>query len=398
MEVVTTSATDLAEYRAHIRRFIAEHRPPGETREGHRAPRDSSEEAGLRSWYRALYAEQIVGGAWPVEWGGNPDHSPLHDVIAIEELLLARAPRPLDQVQLASHVILQFGSPVQKADYLPRIRSGEDVWCQLFSEPGAGSDLAGIATRAIRSDNGTFVLRGQKTWTTDGHWADMGLALARTGSNGSRHRGLTAFLIPMTTPGVSVVPLTTIGGAHEFNEVFLDDVILAPSAILGQVDSGWSVAMAGLEAERFGVGGSVVLLTLLLDDLVAVARSSRADEQSPIENEHVLSQIIELAAEAEAAITFVNDYITRTTMDRGAGSDAPIGKLLYSETYNRIARYGVQLMAEHPATSADDVPAAQRLRDAWLWSRALTISGGSSEIMRNILAKQHLGLPAERHR
>ena len=395
---MTASATDLAEYRAHVRRFIAEHRPPGETREGHRAPRDSSEEAVLRNWYKALYADHIVGGGWPAEWGGNPDHSPLYDVIATEELLLARAPRPLDQVQLASHVILQFGSTLQKADYLPRIRSGEHVWCQLFSEPGAGSDLAGIITRATRSDDGTFELRGQKTWTTDGHWADMGVALARTGDDGSRHRTLTAFLIPMTAPGLSVVPLTTIGGAHEFNEVFFDDVVLGPSAVLGEVDGGWSVAMAGLEAERFGVGGNVVLLTLLLNDLVAVARSSGADGPPPIENEHVLNQIIELAAEAEAATTFVNDHITRTTMGRGAGSDAPIGKLLYSETYNRIARFGVQLMAEYPAISADDVPAVQRLCDAWLWSRALTISGGSSEIMRNILAKRHLGLPTERHR
>jgi len=395
---VTRSETDLAEYRAHVRRFIAEHRPPGEAREGHRAPRDSSEEASLRNWYKALYAEQIVGGGWPVEWGGSADHSPLHDVIATEELLLARASRPLDQVQLASHVILQFGSPGQKADYLPRIRSGEHVWCQLFSEPGAGSDLAGIITRANRSDHGTFVLRGQKTWTTDGHWADMGVALARTGGDGSRHRTLTAFLIPMTSPGLSVVPLTTIGGAHEFNEVFLDDVVLAQSAVLGEVGGGWSVAMAGLEAERFGVGGNVVLLNLLLDDLVTVARSSSTDGPSPIENEHVLNQIIELAAEAEAAITFVNDHITRTAMGRGAGSDAPIGKLLYSETYNRIARFGVQLMAEYPAIGADDVPAVQRLRDAWLWSRALTISGGSSEIMRNILAKRHLGLPTERLR
>jgi alkylation response protein AidB-like acyl-CoA dehydrogenase len=339
-----------------------------------------------------------MGGGWPVEWGGSPDHSPLHDVIVTEELILARAPRPIDQVQLASHVILQFGSPLQKADYLPRIRSGEHVWCQLFSEPGAGSDLAGITTRATRSDDGTFALRGQKTWTTDGHWADMGMTLARTGGDGSRHRTLTAFLIPMTTPGVSIVPLTTIGGAHEFNEVFLDDVVVAPSAVLGEVDGGWSVAMAGLEAERFGVGGNVVLLKLLLDDLVAVARSSSADGPPPIENEHVLSQIIELAAEAEAATTFVNDHITRATVGRGAGSDAPIGKLLYSETYNRIARFGVQLMAEYPAIATDGELAAQRLRDAWLWSRALTISGGSSEIMRNILAKRHLGLPTERHR
>ena len=355
------SASDLAGYRAHVHTVIAGHRPPGETVKAIEPPgtRPKRPPSGIGT--RPSTPKQIVGGGWPVEWGGNPDHSPLHDVIATEELLLARAPRPLDQVQLASHLILQFGSPRQKSDYLPRIRSGEHVWCQLFSEPDAGSDLAGIKTRATMSDDGSFVLRGQKTWTTDGHWADMGIALVRTGGDGTRHRTLTVFLIPMTATGLSVVPLTTIGGLMSSMRCSstMSSWLRQPSS--AKLAAGGSVAMAGLEAERFGVGGNVILLKLLLDDLVTVARSASTEGPPPIEHEHVLTQIIELTAEAEAATAFVNDHINRATRGRGAGSDAPIGKLLYSETYNRIARFGVQLMAEYPVIETTGMLAAQRL-------------------------------------
>jgi alkylation response protein AidB-like acyl-CoA dehydrogenase len=160
-------------------------------------------------------------------------------------------PRPLDQVNLASGVLLAFGSEGQKAHYLPRIRNAEDIWCQLFSEPGAGSDLAGIGTRARQREDGTFVVAGHKTWTTDGHWAQMGLALARTSSGPSRHAGLTAFAVPMDAPGLDMRPITTMAGAHEFNETFFDDVVLPADAVIGGVGNGWRVAMSGLELERF---------------------------------------------------------------------------------------------------------------------------------------------------
>jgi alkylation response protein AidB-like acyl-CoA dehydrogenase len=323
----------------------------------------------------------------------------LHDVIVTEELIRARAPRPLDQVQLASHLLLHFGSAAQKEIYLPRVRSGEDIWCQLFSEPDVGSDLAAVTCRGRRLPHGEWVLNGQKTWTTDGHWADMGLALVRTSQDGPRHEALTMFLVPMSTPGIEVRPLTTIGGWHEFNEVFLDDVQLADGAVLGELGGGWDVAMAGLEAERFGVGGNVVLLELLLQDLVTVAQLVLIGGRPAIMDSDVRAQLAEFSAEAAAAAAFVDDHISRSLENMHMEGDAAIAKLLYSEAYNRMARYGVLLFNDHRNSVAlEALEAAGRLRDAWLWSRALTISGGSSEVMRNILAKRRLRLPSARTR
>jgi alkylation response protein AidB-like acyl-CoA dehydrogenase len=389
------SKETLDAHRDRVRSVIATSAPAAAAREGHRAPTTADEEIALRRWYRTMFEEGLNGAGWPQEWGGKTDHHPLFDVITLEELIRARVPRPLDQVNLASGVLLAFGSEAQKSSFLPRIRSAEDVWCQLFSEPGAGSDLAGIQARAIRRDDGSFVLSGQKTWTTDGHWAQMGLAIVRTSPGLSRHAGLTVFAVPMGAPGVVVRPITTIAGAHEFNETFLDDVVVPADSVIGGVDNGWTVAMSGLELERFGVGGNVAHLGTLIEDLVQLARSLRVGDGTALEQEDVLRTITELDAEAEAAGAFVEQHIEQMLaghIDEGGG---PMAKLLTTEAYGRIASYGVRMADQgHLDSTAEAELSRRRLEDAWLWSRALTISGGSSEIMRNILAKRRLGLPA----
>ena len=379
-------------FRARTRQVIRDH-APYEAREGHRAPASVAQEAALRAYYRALYDHRLLGATWPADRGGDPAHHPIHELIVTEELIRARAPRPIDQVQLSSHVLLQFGSEEQKDRYLPRIRRADDIWCQLFSEPDAGSDLAGIKARATQQADGSWLLSGQKTWTTDGHWAQMGLALLRTDSGSTRHTGITAFAVPMDAPGLVVQPMISIGQAHEVNDVFLDGVVLAADAVVGPVGEGWRVAMSGLEIERFGVGGQVVLLDLLLDDVVTVARGLIAAGAAGISATATDLRIAELTADAQAAKAFIATHVQRVLADRVAEGDGPIAKILYTETYNRIARYGATIVEQHrplPAAAAD---AGQRLTDAWLWSRALTISGGSSEIMRNIIAKRRLRLP-----
>lgn len=386
-----TEPAERARFRERVRSVIAEH-APGPTREGHRAPTSPEQEAALRAWYRTLYDEGLLGADWPTEWGGRPDHEPWQDLVVVEELIRARAPRPIDQVLLASHVLLRFGTDEQRARYLPRIRSGEDIWCQLFSEPGAGSDLAGITARATRRDDGSWVLAGQKTWTTDGHWAQMGLALLRTAPPATRHAGITAFAVPMDSENLVVRPIRTIGGALEFNEVFLDGVVLGPQHVIGEVNQGWAVAMSGLEVERFTVGGNVVMLELLLDDVVAVARRVAAPGTDAYDDTWAV--IEQWRGEYEAARAFITGHAERATAGTSDPTDAPIAKILYTETYNWIARFGVELVTRHLPLPADLEPVAQRLSDAWLWSRAMTISGGSSEVMRNILARRRLKLPS----
>lgn len=386
----------LAAFRRRVKDFIAEHAPPIEAREGHRAPVDAVQEAQLRAWFAALFDAGFVGADWPVEYGGRADHHPLHDRIVSEEILRARAPRPVDQVNLAAHVLLQFGTDEQKRTYLPPIRRSEHVWCQLLSEPDAGSDIAAVRSRAVRRQDGTWQLDGQKTWITDGHWADMGLALIRTDPSLARHHGLSVFIVPLAAPGVEVRPIRTIGDAIEVNEVFLTDVRLAADSVVGEVGQGWSIIMAGLDFERFGIGGNVILLELLVDDLVTLARNLPVDDRPAIEVDDIRQRVAELAVEVEVAKAFIDDHVERMVVGDEQPGDASIAKLSFAETYHTVAAYGAELASSFGFRAPPGSPvhqAGQRLRECWLWSRAYTVSGGSSEMMRNILAKRRMTLP-----
>lgn len=391
------SEAQLAEFRQRVSAHIAEHAPAIEAREGHRAPETAEQEALLRSWFAGLYEAGLVGADWPVEYGGRADHHPLHDRIVSEEILRARAPRPVDQVNLAAHVLLHFGSEEQKQRLLPPIRSSEHVWCQLLSEPDAGSDIAGVRSRGVRQDDGGWLIDGQKTWITDGHWADMGLALIRTDPASSRHHGLSVFTVPLAADGVDVRPIRTIGDAIEVNEVFLTGVRLGADSLIGEVGQGWSIIMAGLDFERFGIGGNVILLELLIDDLVVIARHAHVDGVPALESADIRQQVAELAVEVEVAKAFIDDHVERLTSGDEQTGDGSIAKLSFAETYHRVSAYGAELAAS--ATVVGDAhdgvrQAKERLRECWLWSRAYTISGGSSEMMRNILAKRRLLLPS----
>lgn len=390
------SDAQLTDFRHRVRAHIAERAPSFEAREGRRAPENAEQETQLRSWFATLFDAGFVGADWPVEHGGRADHHPLHDRIVSEELLRARAPRPVDQVNLAAHVLLHFGSADQKAAWLPPIRRSEHIWCQLLSEPGAGSDIAAIRARATEQSDGTWVIDGQKTWTTDGHWADMGLALIRTDPTSSRHHGLSVFAVPMSTPGVEVRPIRTINEAIEVNEVFLDGATVPAGSLIGEPGQGWSIIMAGLDFERFGIGGNVILLELLIDDLVMVARNAILDGTPVLEHDDIRQAVAELAVEVEVAKSFIDDHVERLVAGAEQPADGSIAKLSFAETYHRVSAYGSGLAATVCTAAADPSVelAKQRLRECWLWSRAYTISGGSNEMMRNILAKRRLLLPS----
>lgn len=387
---------ELVAFRNHVRTFVAEHAPPIEAREGHRAPEDGAAEAHLRTWFAKLFDAGLIGGDWPVEYGGRADHHPLHDRIVSEEILRARAPRPVDQVNLAAHVVLHFGSEEQKRSLLPAIRRSEHIWCQLLSEPDAGSDIANVRSRATRTGDGTWIVDGQKTWITDGHWADMGLALLRTDPGSSRHHGLSVFAVPLDAEGVEVRPIRTVGDAIEVNEVFLTGVTLRADDLVGEVGQGWSIIMAGLDFERFGIGGNVILLELLIDDLVSLGRAGTVDGRPALHCEDIHLSVANLAVEVEVAKAFIDDHVERMIMGSDKIGDGAIAKLSFAETYHRVSAYGAELAASVTVDPTDEAArrAKDRLRECWLWSRAYTVSGGSSEMMRNILAKRRLLLPS----
>ncbi len=381
------------EFRADVRRFIAERAPRIPFPEGIRAPSDPAEEQAIRTWLGALYEGGYLGAGWPIEWGGRERHDPTRDLVLMEELFRARAYRPIEQVSLASHAILEFGSDAQKRSYLPAIRRGEHIWCQLFSEPDAGSDLASLRTRAEPDGDG-FVVSGQKVWSTDAHWADLGLLLARTDPTADRHAGLTAFIVPMATPGILVRPIREMTGAAEFCEVFLDGVRLEAEHVLGPVNGGWQVVTSGLASERAAVGANAVQLQMMFDDLVALARCARfPDDSAAIEHEDVQLRLAGLLARVEAARLVVVDTVERILRNEEHPSDGPIAKLAYTELHVALAEAALELLAS--AAWVDD--AGREVVDRWyaafLWGRALTISGGASEILRGLIGRQLLGLP-----
>jgi alkylation response protein AidB-like acyl-CoA dehydrogenase len=380
-------------FREEVRRFIAERAPAAEFIEGVRTPHDPDEERSLRAWLGSLYTAGYLGAGWPVEWGGRPDHDPRRDLVVMEELYRARAYRPIDQVMLASHAVLQFGSDAQKPEYLPRIRSGGHIWCQLFSEPDAGSDLASLRTRADPAGDG-FVANGQKIWSTDAQWADMGMLLARTDPDVDRHAGITAFVVPMDTPGLTIRPIREMTGHAEFCEVFLDDVRLGPEHVLGEVGQGWTVVNSGLASERAFIGANAVQLEMMHEDLVELARCCiLPDGSRAIDHTDVQVRLGESLVEVEGVRLIVLDAVTRILRDEEDPSDGPFAKLAYSEQHVGLCESALQLLAESSAVDGAGQPVVERWYASFLWSRALTISGGSSEIMRGLVGRQLLGLP-----
>jgi len=389
------SPPELDAFRKEVRAFIAEHSPGPKTHTGVRAP-DADLMPAIRTWTAALYGAGYLGINWPAEFGGRPDAHPLEAFIVAEEMARARTWLPIGAAALASAAIIEVGTPEQQQRFLPRIRSCEDVWCQLFSEPGAGSDLASLQTRAVR-DGDEFVVDGQKVWTTNGQHADMGYLLARTDPTAPKHRGITAFALDMRTPGVDVRPLREITGTTDFNEVFLDSVRIPAENVIGQVDAGWAVANASLVHERSGVAANGVEMFRMLSDLLGLVAGPGADGRARLDDGAVRQTVGELATRVHVNQAIVNLTQSRMLAGTESPADAPLAKIFFSEINHDLAATGMALQGTDGLLTEED-PAALVggwWQDAYLYARAYTIAGGANEVLRNVIAERALGLPRE---
>ena len=380
--------SELEAFRAEVRAFIAEHAPGIKTHTGVRAPEAELIPA-IRTWTAALFEAGYLGIGWPKEFGGRPEAHPLEGFIVAEEIARARTWAPIGAAALAAGALIDFGTPEQQNHFLPRIRRCEDIWCQLFSEPGAGSDLASLQTRAVR-DGDEFVVDGQKVWTTNGQHADVGYLLARTNPDAPKHRGITAFALDMRTPGVDVRPLREITGTTDFNEVFFDSVRIPAANVIGEVDNGWRVATSSLGHERSGVGAGGVELIRQLEDLIELA-GARLDDSA------VRQTLGELATRVH-----VNAAMTGLVQSRMLGhteepADAPLSKIFFSEINHDLAVAGVGLQGVDGLLTEGDPGAVAGgwWQDAYLYARAYTIAGGANEVLRNVVAERALGLPRD---
>ncbi|MCD4533048.1 acyl-CoA dehydrogenase family protein [Nocardioides sp. cx-169] len=385
---------ELERFRSEVRAFIAKHAPAGRRHAGVRAP-EAAEVPALRAWIKRLYDAGYLGRSWSVEHGGRPGARPEHGYIVAEELARARAWGEIGAAPLAAGALLRFGTEEQKRHFLPRIRSAEDLWCQLFSEPGAGSDLAGLSTRA-RLDGDHYVVDGQKVWTTNGQHADVGYLLARTDGSGAKQAGITAFALDMTAPGVVVRPLREITGSADFNEVFLDGVRIPVDRVLGGVDDGWRVANASLGHERSGVGARGVELFSQLEDLLALARAGvgGCDLADPATRQ----RIGRVAAQVHVADKMSKMVQSRMVNETEDAADAPLAKVLYSEVNLAMVELGVSLQGVDGLRVEGDAQAWADgwWQDAFMYARAYTIAGGANEVLKTIVAERALGMPKEK--
>ena len=348
-----------------------------------------------QQWQRMVHEAGYAGPSWPTEYGGGGMDARRRAILG-EEFDRAGAPDRLNIIgeDFAGLTIIDHGTDAQKRRFLAAILRGEEIWCQLFSEPEAGSDLASLRTTATKVDGG-WKIQGQKIWTSRAHVAAHAILLARTGG-GPRHRGITFFLLPMDTPGVTVRPLRHMLGEAEFNEVFLDDVVVPDELVVGEVDGGWRVAMATLGYERVAIATGRVNTLRAAKDLVTAVADSTAPDGSPLgEDPHVRQQVADLYGR-----TLVHQAIGQRVLSLAADGGSPgpvtsIGKLFFCPLVEDVADFRLSIAPLGGQLHPDDSDAADTARWVRLayQARGTAIAGGSTFIQRNIVAQRILGMP-----
>jgi alkylation response protein AidB-like acyl-CoA dehydrogenase len=389
---------DQEAFRERVRSWLERNMPRGWVRRAtgsSEVPRPEAYRL-LREWQRALYDAGFVGLTWPKEYGGQ-GLTFMEETILQQEIALKKAPPILNilGVGMAGPTIIAYGTEEQKKRYPAKILSCEEVWCQGYSEPNAGSDLASLQTRAVK-DGDHWVINGQKVWTSLAHIADWMMLLARTDPDAPKHKGITYFLLDMTSPGVTVKPLRQITGDAEFNEVFLDNVRVHESQVLGGVDNGWRVGLTTLMYERLALGfGLQVRLRIALDGLVDMARQVEKGGQPTTKDPVLRQKIAQLWIETESLKYTGARAITKLLRGELPGPEASAGKMVWVDVNQRIQELAMEIQGPYAQLAAGSDRAVENgvWQYSFLRSRANSIEGGTTEIQRNIIGERVLGLP-----
>jgi alkylation response protein AidB-like acyl-CoA dehydrogenase len=360
---------------------------------------DDPRRVAVRTWLsehpaatgRDLAHAGYVAPHWPAPWGLDAD--PIHQLIIDDELKRAGVRRPQNQIGIgwAGPTLIHAGTEAQKERYLFPLLAAEEIWCQLFSEPGAGSDLANLSTRAVR-DGDEYVVNGQKIWTSFGHIAAFGILIARTNPDAAKHKGVSYFICPMDTPGIEVRPIVEMTGSHTFNEVFFTDVRLPAENLVGEENEGWSLAKVTLGNERVSLssGGALWGQGPTAGDLLDVIRA-----QGGVTDKHTRQRAAQLHIEAEVLNLIRLRTITAAIKRQAPGPEASVRKVLADEHGMHVMALAKDLAgASGMTTDGGPLGAEPRLwHFGYLFSQALTIGGGTGDVQRNIIAERVLGLP-----
>ena len=350
----------------------------------------------LSDWQRRMYEAGFVGLTWPKEYGGR-GLSFMEEMILQEEMALHKAPPVLNilAIGMAGPTIIAYGTEEQKKRYPAKMLSCEEIWCQGYSEPNAGSDLAALQTRAVK-DGEHYVVNGQKVWTSLAHVADWMMLLARTDPDAPKHKGITYFLVDMHSPGITVKPLKQLTGDEEFNEVYFDNVRVHDSQILGGLNNGWAVGMTTLMYERLALGfGLQVRLRIALDGLVELARHTTKNG-APVTRDPVMRQkLAQLWIDTEVFRYTGARAITKLLKGEVPGPEASTGKMMWVEGHQRLQELAMEIQGPYSQIMKGSPWAvAEGLwQHTFLRSRANSIEGGTTEIQRNIIGERVLGLP-----
>ena len=349
-----------------------------------------------RAWQKTLFESGWIGIGWPKEYGGRGANL-MQESIYNEEMARAQAPLAANVIGLnmAGPTLLAVGTPEQKTRYLPKILSAEEIWCQGFSEPNAGSDVASLQTRAVREGD-HFVVNGQKVWTSYGYVADFCILLVRTDFEVPKHKGLSYLIVDMRSPGVSTRPLVQMTGEAEFAELFFDDVRVPVENLVGSLNQGWMVALTTLMHERGTLSFSIIVtFEQRLQALIELSRRSTLHGAPALKDPQVRQRLAQLYTDVK---TFkLNTMRQVATLGQGhlPGPEGSLLKLHWSELNQRLVELAFELEGPYSSLAPDsvDAPFEGRWQYEYLRARGNTIEAGTSEVQRNIVAERVLGLP-----
>ena len=382
-------------FRKQVRAWMKKNVPKKDKALSTLAPDDPRRLKRAKAWQRSLHQAGYVARGWPKEYGGQGDSDVMRQTIVNEELILARAPGLIGAsgLTMLGPTLLQCGTAQQKQRYLPTVLTAEEIWCQGYSEPGSGSDLASLRTRAeLVGDE--FIINGQKVWTSGAQFSDWMFCLVRTDPDAPKHRGISYVLIDMKTPGITVRPLVQMTGDAGFNEVFFEDVRVPRDNLVGELHQGWMVANATLFHER-NMLGSTTRTQMMMHNLVRLARSHRRYGKPAAEDPVIRQKLAELLGRVEAMKYHSLRQLTDVIKGRRAGLGAMVNKLVGTELNHDICALALEIMNSYAPLKRG----ADRVIDNGVWqyefmfTLGLIIGGGTSQIQKNIISERGLGMP-----
>lgn len=385
-----------AAFRSQARAWLERNKPHDIMDRGFALAIDDDTVKKLKDWQRKLYEGGYLGISWPVEYGGK-GRTIVDSAIFNEEVARVRAPAPLNELGLSmgAPTILEHGTEEQKRRYIRKILTCEEIWCQGFSEPPSGSDLAALQTKAFL-DGDQFIVNGQKVWTSIGHLADWCMLLVRTDPTAPKHKGISYLLVDMHSPGVTVQPLRQMTGEAEFNQMFFEDVRVPRENLLGPLNGGWGVALTTLMNERATLSLAIVMrFQNVFEDLAQLARRVIRDGACKIDPRVIGQTLAQLHIDVESMKYLAYRNFSRLQRGGTPGPEGSMSKLLWSELNQRMQEFALALQGPR-ATLTEDSPYVVdhgRWQYGLMRSRGNTIEEGTSEIQRSIIAERLLGLP-----